>query len=71
MASEPDSVVVPYAVFAERRARRQHIASTSPEPSGIDTTEQTPMTAEALAPAADARIAVERRPAAGEKGDGL
>jgi hypothetical protein len=71
MAPESDDVLVPYAVFAERRARRQRIASTSPEPGGIDTGVQTPTAAGALAPAADARIAVERRPAAGEKGDGL
>ena len=71
MASEPDSVVVPYAVFAERRARRQRIASTSPEPTTIDTSVQPSMAAEAIAPAADARSAIERRPAAGEKGDGL
>ena len=68
MSFNADDVVVPYAVFAERRERRNRIVSILQEQNVVDVSAQSP--AQALEPAADARVVVERRPAAGEKGDG-
>ncbi len=70
MSFNAGDVVVPYAVFAERRERRNRIASILQEQNVIDVSAQSPAATQALEPAAEARIALERRPAAGEKGDG-
>lgn len=70
MSFNADDIVVPYAVFTERRERRNRIASILQEQNVIDVSAQSPAAAQALEPAAEARVVVERRPAAGEKGDG-
>lgn len=70
MSFNAGDVVVPYAVFTERRERRNRIASILLEQNVIDVSAQGPAATQALEPAAEARLVVERRPAAGEKGDG-
>ena len=70
MSFNADAVIVPYAVFAERRERRNRAASSLEEPQAPDVSLQRPPTAPALEPVADALVTLERQPATGEKGDG-